>query len=311
MHPTQPSKSNQKKTTWVGHLRGKTAYNVIDFILIHQKLKKFLKGSNTYRGTFTQRDHNLLIVQIKYPKPYQCWTNQSKNYNKKLNFQDLITQQTYKKSIETSQATSLEEILTSIKQVSNTYFKKSPKKTPSNRYENHELHTLADKQKKLRNPIENSTETDKTNNLKTQRNKIKTQIKNKCLELYNNELETKLKIIETLDYNRQIHAAIKELSIKSNTSAKPLKMKDLMQHYKSKFSKNNQHTKQQYNNSKIDEINIFEVENALKKLKTSKSPEEDNIFSEELKFSGTNMKKTLTIALIFLNQSSTMALLYQ
>ena len=73
-------------------------------------------------------------------------------------------------------------------------------------------------------------------------------------------------------------------------------MKDLMQHYKSKFSKNNQHTKQQYNNSKINEINIFEMENAIKKLKTNKSPE-DNIFSEELKFLGTNMKKTVTILL--------------
>ena len=111
-----------------------------------------------------------------------------------------------------------------------------------------------------------------------------------------------------------MHAAIKELSIKSNTTAKPLKMKDFMQHYKSKFSINNQHTKQQYNNSKI---NIFEVENALKKLKTNKSPGEGNIFSEELKLLGTNMKRTLTIALenfkatIFLSQSSTMALLYQ
>ena len=93
-----------------------------------------------------------------------------------------------------------------------------------------------------------------------------------------------------------MHAAIKELSIKSNTTAKPLKMKDLMQHYKSKFSKNNQHTKQQYNNSKINEINIFEVKNAIKKLKTNKSLEEDNIFSEELKLLGTNMKKTLTAA---------------
>ena len=72
---------------------------------------------------------------------------------------------------------------------------------------------------------------DEINNFKTQRNKIKTQIKNKCLELYNNELETKLKIIKILDYNRQMYAAIKELSIKSNTTAKPLKMKDLMQHY--------------------------------------------------------------------------------
>ena len=68
-----------------------------------------------------------------------------------------------------------------------------------------------------------------------------------------------------------------------------------IQHYKSKFSKNNQHTKQQYNNSKINEINIFEVENAIKKLKTNKSPEED-IFSEELKLLGTTMKKTLTAA---------------
>ena len=99
-------------------------------------------------------------------------------------------------------------------------------------------HWLINK-KNLRNLIENSTEIDKINNLKTQRNKIKTQIKNRCLELYNNELETKLKITETLDYNRQMHAAIKELSIKSNTTAKPHKMKDLMQHYKSKFSKNN------------------------------------------------------------------------
>ena len=94
-----------------------------------------------------------------------------------------------------------------------------------------------------------------------------------------------------------MHAAIKELSIKSNTTAKPLKMKDLMQHYKIKFSKNNQHTKQQYNNSKINEINIFEVENAIKKLKTKKSSREDNIFSEELKLLRTNMKKTVTIVL--------------
>ena len=122
-------KQSKKKSTWVGHLRGKTVYNVIDFILVHLKLKKFLKDSNTYRGTLTQSDHNLLIVQIKKPKPYQCWTNQSKNYNEKPNFQDLITQQAYKKSIETSQATSLEEILISIKQVSNTCFKKSSKKT--------------------------------------------------------------------------------------------------------------------------------------------------------------------------------------
>ena len=55
-------KQSKKKTTWVGHLRSKTVYNVIDFILIHQKLKKFLKDSNTYRGTLTQSDHNLLIV---------------------------------------------------------------------------------------------------------------------------------------------------------------------------------------------------------------------------------------------------------
>ena len=160
-----------------------------------------------------------MIFQIKNPKPYQCWTNQSKSYDKKPNFHDPITQQAYKKLIETSQATSLEEILISIKQVSNTCFKKSSKKTPPNRYEDHELHTLADEQKNLRNLIENSTEIDKINNLKTQRNKIKTQIKNRCLELCNNELETKLKIIETLDYNRQMHAAIKELSIKSNTTA--------------------------------------------------------------------------------------------
>ena len=63
---------------------------------------------------------------------------------------------------------------------------------------------------------------------------------NKCFELYNHEFETKLKTKKTLDYNRQMPAANKELSIKSNTTAKPLKMKDLMQHYKSKFSKNNQ-----------------------------------------------------------------------
>ena len=74
-------------------------------------------------------------------------------------------------------------------------------------------------------------------------------------------------------------------------------MKDFMQHYKSKFSKNNQHTKQQHNNSKINEINIFEVENTIKKLKTNKFPGKDNIFSEELKLLGANMKKTVTILL--------------
>ena len=41
-------------------------------------------------------------------------------------------------------------------------------------YEDHELHTLADKQKNLRNLMESFTEIDKINNLKTQRNKIKT-----------------------------------------------------------------------------------------------------------------------------------------
>ena len=170
-----------------------------------------------------------------------------------------------------------------MKQVSNTCFKKSSKKSSSNRYEDHELNTLADKQKNLRNLIENSTEIDKINNLKTQKNKIETQIKNRCFELYNNELEKKLKVIETLDYNRQLHAAIKKLNIKSNKTAKSLKMKDFMQHYKSKISK------QQYNNNKINKI--FEVENARKKLKTNKSPGEDNIFSEELKLLVTNMKK--------------------
>ena len=113
-----------------------------------------------------------------------------------------------------------------------------------------------------------------------------------------------------------MHAAIKELSIKSNTTAKPLKIKDFIQHYRSKFSKNNQQTKQQYNNSKINDTNIFKRENAIKKLKTNKFPGKDNIFSEELKFLGTNMKKTAAVnkelqSNNFLDQSSTMALLYQ
>ena len=56
----------KKKTTWVGHLKDKTGYNVIDFIFIHQKMKKFLKDNNTYRGTLTQSNHNLLMVQLKY-----------------------------------------------------------------------------------------------------------------------------------------------------------------------------------------------------------------------------------------------------
>ena len=85
--------------------------------------------------------------------------------------------------------------------------------------------------------VENTAETDKINNLKTQRKKSITQMKNKFVELYNNEFETKLKIIEKLEYNIQIHAAIEELSIKSNTTAKSLKLKKLVQHLINKFSK--------------------------------------------------------------------------
>ena len=81
---TASKKQSKKKTTWVGHLRGKTVYNVIDFILIHQKLKKFLKDSNTYRGTLTQSDHNLLIVQIKNPNHINVGPTNQKTTRKNL-----------------------------------------------------------------------------------------------------------------------------------------------------------------------------------------------------------------------------------
>ena len=78
-----------------------------------------------------------------------------------------------------------------------------------------------------------------------QRNEIKRTIKRKCLDIYNKELELKLKIIESLNCNRQMHAAIKELNIRQKNSANCIQMKDLVDHYKNKIgiADNNDHQK--------------------------------------------------------------------
>ena len=67
-----------------------------------------------------------------------------------------------------------------------------------------------------------------------------------------------------------MYAAIIELKIKSNTNVNSLQIKDLIQHYKNKFATENQHIQQNHNNA-ITEKSIFELENAIKNLKTNRT----------------------------------------
>ena len=294
-------KKSKHKTTWTGYLKGKTVYNVIDFILIHQRLKKFLIDTNTYLGTLTQSDHKLLITKIKQTKSCKCWTNR-KSQNK-FDFSSCNHQNKFKQKMEKLGSDSFHNILKNTKETSHSCFSLVKKKTSNIRYNDKDIENLARHQKDLRNLIECCKDPENCKALEMQRNEIKRTIKRKCIEICNKELESKLKIIESLDYNRQMHAAIKELNIRPKNSATCIQMKNLVDHYQKKFGTADNSHHQKWNpemlNYPFKKIQVSEVEIAISKLKVNKSPG-NRISPEEFKSLG---EKAINMLFTALNQA--------
>ena len=93
-------------TTWTGYMNGKRIFNVIDFVMVQQKNKRFVIKARSYPGTQTESDHNMVLMNMNIPQRYETWTNRKKL--KRLDFSNNEAQRKF--TLETSELLEILEI---------------------------------------------------------------------------------------------------------------------------------------------------------------------------------------------------------
>ena len=65
--------------------KDKTIHNTIDYILLYNKMKRFIIHFRCYSGITTSTDHRLVIMKLTIPKTHQIW-KQAPTKTRQLNF---------------------------------------------------------------------------------------------------------------------------------------------------------------------------------------------------------------------------------
>lgn len=299
------------RATWTSksksvNTRSKT--NQIDYIITQIKNKHMIENSRSYSGHWTDTDHKLVICQIKFEKIYKRIKPNIRKNVCKLNLEKLSDndikekfqvniQHDYDKLVEENEEISWKNLSEIIKNSSIKYLKSEEKHADKKYIVNPLISKLSAKQKDIRNIIESTTNENLKNKMKKERNAVM-----KCLH-------KEIKIENSQKEEREIE----ELANTKNDSIKMFKVLRKINRQKPKeklFLRENSNIIQNENviNTKITEHfkDIFynqnteilteikpekmktpfstdEIKNAVRKLKTNKSPGSDEITAEELK----------------------------
>ena len=288
------------KTTWSGYFGRYVIYNVIDYIFIKNKMKRFVIDSRSYLGTQVDPDHRLVITKLLYTTLYQQWTSSRNNGiksqgHKKLDYTNETCKLHYKRNmeVECQKSNDLNGLLKGIKIISNQCFEKvKTRSKKTNKYNDDYLKELCTIRMNLRKQIL-SDSSSRRKSLIAQRKTLSSLISERCKYLHEVDIKKKLVKLEKLDQNNLMFEAVKELRLESKNPI-ILKTEDLTKHFSKKLTSNVAQIMNRHRHLPFKEITINEVNFALKRSKSSSSPGTDNVTMEELIMLGYKAKISLT-----------------
>ena len=300
----------------------KNIYNQIDFILCPKRHKHLLVNSRSYAGTLLSSDHKLVktsLVDLLVRR--KIWKKELRNEKvKTINVAPIVTNEQRREKyqhtldekltrvinvgVETTSTTErladkLKEIQVVIKQAGeeSVGFLTNTRQRKNN---DPELSVLSKQQKELRLKIQNTKDPPKKAKLKSERNKILHNIRKRKIEQKNIEIDKQIEYIDTAQCDRAMFKATKLLNQKPfenpkvedengklATSANDI-LDIVSNHFKNKFTDNSEPEIIPFQGeSKPLQVPITadEVRKAFNSLSNNRSPGEDQINAELLKYS--------------------------
>ena len=196
-----------------------TIFNMIDYILVPQKLKNNLIDARSYSGTQTSSDHRIVISKIKIDKFTIFKQEKNTEKPKRYNIQGLITNKEIRKEYEEN----IEKELNTMERkewenVNNVMKEVTEEKVGFVKGERHKqeyskkIEELSNTQKRIWIEINNTEDVTRTRQLRSSRNKILREIKKEQQEIVNNNIDTIVKEIENAQNDRKMYQAIKLLN---------------------------------------------------------------------------------------------------
>ena len=298
-----PSRSNAHLDSNSNKIRRNPYRNQIDYLMVKHNSNIEVYNSRSYGGMKTRSDHKPVIAEINFSWRYI----KSQKASHKINYKMLLDKDRNKGYTEAvkyklqsqNDPTSIQDEWTNIINITKQaaietlgYVDKKGK------YSNPELKQLSEKQKKLNLDINSTTNPEKRKLLKSERNQILTKMHNQIKIEESMKIEEKLVDIEKKpNDSRKMYEAVKNIKRSSPKAPLLLKTKSgltaneeeqtkiIAEYFKSQFNKN---VEPITSSIKPTEMTIpftsTEIKTAVKNLKNNKSPGNDEIPIELIKF---------------------------
>lgn len=312
------NKAARHITTWVGTRKDKNGntvhiYNQIDYIICKQSRKHLITNSQSYGGTTVTSDHKLVKTSFKLT-PYNIWKPSKKNKNtlttkrdRSQLIQDEAVKNKYQEQLhgllkQNDQNETVtkqwEHIQNSINVAVEDNIEEIAPMKPYQPWDK-EIEQLSALQKNLRLKIQNCKNEKETEKLKKERNSILHKIRNKTIELSNSYLDKLAEDIDKSTSDGGMFKAVKNFYRKKYDNPK-VEDKDgkhiinpddmhriVTDHFKTKFRSDNISDIQPFSGQPrplSSPITKNEVRTSINRLNNGKSPGEDGIYNEYLKF---------------------------
>ena len=294
-----------------GKIRNNPYRNQIDFIMIRNNQNIQVNNSRSYGGMRTKSDHKAVIVEINIRWKY----NKHQKSQPKVNY-NLLHDQNYRNKYNNTVNNLLRECpkpSTTQDKWSNivNITKKAAVETlgyipKTEKYQNNAIKELSKQQQKIHLDQNSNNNPEKRKELRKKRNKILTQIHNLIIAENKNKIDQQLSNIENMpDDSRKMFQAVKNIKnltpktklliqTENGLTANEVEQANIIATYfKSQFYKNAEPLPQIPPTPMTIPFTSKEVQNAVKSLKNNKSPGNDEIIVELIKYAPTEIHEMI------------------
>ena len=278
--------------------------NQIDYICTKKQYHGIkILDSRSYGGMSTRSDHKLVLMTCIFKWPYTKYQKSSP----KLNFDrlhDRNTQDAYRKEVERlfelqASPSNNQERWSNIASATTTAAKNIlGYRDKHSQHENPEIAQLSEKQKNIKQQIDNSSEPAQREHLRKERNKVMNSIHKAVIKHEKQEVEKQIENIEKhKDDSTRMFQAIKDINrqkprvpllIKTKSGTLTANEKEqceiIASYFKQQFLKDTEHLPDLEPRAMRRRFTRTEIRKAVRKLKNNKSAGLDQVVAELLKY---------------------------
>lgn len=278
--------------------------NQIDYICVRDFSRLQVLDSRSYGGTRTHSDHKMVVAKVNLKwKP----TKFSKTKTRKINydgFSDQNNQKKYQEELkllldENPVPENLQDRWTRIVNITQQAAEKTVGiKKPDQKNQNPEIRRLSDEQKRIRSEIQAAQNKDKRDELRKERNQSlqkihqilekekKEKLENKLLEMekYKNDSAKCFQAVKEIRRAKPSNLLIKDPTSELLVSNEKEQNKIITEHFKKQFFTDANHLPEIEPTAMETPFTKAEIEKAVKRLKLHKSPGEDEVCAELLRY---------------------------